>query len=116
MESVCVTGAGGYVASWVVQELLAKGYIVHGTVRDPDDEKKNGHLKTLEHAKERLRLFKADLLDYAGLCIAIHGCMGVIHVATPVPAGKVTNPQECLAGSALSNVNKGRVFTTLAYA
>ncbi|KAM0042418.1 putative cinnamoyl-CoA reductase [Helianthus debilis subsp. tardiflorus] len=93
MESVCVTGAGGYVASWVVQELLAKGYIVHGTVRDPDDEKKNGHLKTLEHAKERLRLFKADLLDYAGLCIAIHGCTGVIHVATPVPAGKVTNPQ-----------------------
>lgn len=32
---VCVTGAGGYVASWVVKLLLSKGYIVHGTVRDP---------------------------------------------------------------------------------
>ncbi|KAK9063965.1 hypothetical protein SSX86_017837 [Deinandra increscens subsp. villosa] len=93
MEIVCVTGAGGYVASWVVKELLAKGYVVHGTVRDLDDEKKNGHLKKLEHAKERLHLFKADLLDYAGLCIAIDGCMGVIHVATPVPAGKVKDPQ-----------------------
>ncbi|XP_034676959.1 cinnamoyl-CoA reductase 2-like isoform X4 [Vitis riparia] len=29
---VCVTGAGGYVASWVVKLLLSKGYIVHGTV------------------------------------------------------------------------------------
>ncbi|XP_034676957.1 cinnamoyl-CoA reductase 2-like isoform X2 [Vitis riparia] len=32
---VCVTGAGGYVASWVVKLLLSKGYIVHGTVREP---------------------------------------------------------------------------------
>ncbi|KAI3730291.1 hypothetical protein L1987_61460 [Smallanthus sonchifolius] len=93
MESVCVTGAGGYVASWVVKELLAKGYIVHGIVRDPDDEKKNGHLKKLEHANERLHLFKADLFDYVGLCTAIDGCTGVIHVAMPVPAGKVTSPQ-----------------------
>lgn len=93
MESVCVTGAGGYVASWVVKELLAKGYFVHGTVRDPDDEKKNGHLKKLEHAQERLHLFKADLLDFAGLCTAIVGCTGVVHVATPVPAGKVADAQ-----------------------
>ena len=35
MKSVCVTGAGGYVASWVVKLLLSKGYTVHGIVRDP---------------------------------------------------------------------------------
>ena len=34
---VCVTGAGGYVASWVVKLLLSKGYIVHGTVREPSN-------------------------------------------------------------------------------
>ncbi|XP_077215754.1 cinnamoyl-CoA reductase 2-like isoform X2 [Tasmannia lanceolata] len=33
---VCVTGAGGYVASWVVKLFLSEGYIVHGTVRDPE--------------------------------------------------------------------------------
>ncbi|GKD49284.1 cinnamoyl-CoA reductase 2-like protein [Tanacetum coccineum] len=93
MEIVCVTGAGGFVASWAVKELLAKGYVVHGTVRNPDDEKKNGHLKKLEHAKERLHLFKANLLDYENLCAAIHGCTGVIHVATPVPPGKVADAQ-----------------------
>lgn len=32
---VCVTGAGGYIASWLVKRLLSDGYKVHGTVRDP---------------------------------------------------------------------------------
>jgi len=36
MKTVCVTGAGGFVASWLVERLLAGGrYMVHGTVRDP---------------------------------------------------------------------------------
>ncbi|KAJ0025941.1 hypothetical protein Pint_09173 [Pistacia integerrima] len=64
-ERVCVTGAGGYVASWLVKFLLLKGYMVHGTVRDPSDEK-NAHLKKLENASENLQLFKTDLLDYEG--------------------------------------------------
>ena len=29
MDRVCVTGAGGYLASWVVKFLLAEGYLVH---------------------------------------------------------------------------------------
>lgn len=32
---VYVTGAGGYVASWLIKLLLCHGYQVHGTVRDP---------------------------------------------------------------------------------
>lgn len=34
-KSVCVTGAGGYVASWLIKLLLSNGYTVHGTVRNP---------------------------------------------------------------------------------
>jgi uncharacterized protein YbjT (DUF2867 family) len=35
-KSVCVTGAGGFVASWLVKLLLSKGhYAVRGTVRNP---------------------------------------------------------------------------------
>ncbi|MFS8006425.1 putative cinnamoyl-CoA reductase [Helianthus anomalus] len=93
MKRVCVTGAGGYIGSWVVKLLLSKGYVVHGTVRDPCDETKNGHLKKLENAEERLHLFKADLLDFESLCAAFAGCSGVLHVASPVPSGIVTNPQ-----------------------
>ncbi|XP_077215804.1 cinnamoyl-CoA reductase 2-like [Tasmannia lanceolata] len=81
---VCVTGAGGYVASWVVKLFLSEGYIVHGTVRDPDNAK-NAHLKKLDNAAENLQLFKAELLDYDSIYAAIAGCNGVIHVACPVP-------------------------------
>ncbi|KAK6795541.1 hypothetical protein RDI58_008995 [Solanum bulbocastanum] len=80
---VCVTGAGGFIASWLVKLLLEKGYTVRGTVRNPDDPK-NGHLKELEGAKERLILLRADLLDYQSLREAIYGCDGVFHTACPV--------------------------------
>ncbi|KAK2660981.1 hypothetical protein Ddye_007514 [Dipteronia dyeriana] len=83
-QRVCVTGAGGYLASWVVKSLLSEGYVVHGTVRDPSDNK-NAHLMKLEKASENLKLFKTDLLDYEVLCAAIDGCVGVFHIASPVP-------------------------------
>lgn len=82
-QVVCVTGAGGFIASWMVKLLLEKGYSVRGTVRNPDDPK-NSHLRELEGAKERLTLCKADLLDYQSLREAINGCDGVFHTASPV--------------------------------
>lgn len=32
---VCVTGASGFIASWIVKLLLQRGYTVRATVRDP---------------------------------------------------------------------------------
>lgn len=82
---MCVTGAGGFVASWLVERLLAGGrYMVHGTVRDPGDAK-NAHLAAMDGAADRLRLFRAELLDYGSVAAAIAGCDGVFHVASPVP-------------------------------
>ncbi|XP_058073380.1 cinnamoyl-CoA reductase 1-like isoform X2 [Magnolia sinica] len=98
---ICVTGAGGFLASWVVKLLLSKGYMVHGTVRDPADEK-NAHLKKLENSLENLQLFKANLLDYDSLCAAIAGCSGVLHVASPCPPGNVPNPEVDLIEPALT--------------
>uniref|UniRef100_A0A453L538 NAD(P)-binding domain-containing protein n=1 Tax=Aegilops tauschii subsp. strangulata TaxID=200361 RepID=A0A453L538_AEGTS len=82
-KTVCVTGAGGYIASWLVKLLLSRGYAVHGTVRHLGEEK-TGHLRRLENASESLRLFKADLLDYDAMAAAVVGCQGVFHVATPL--------------------------------
>jgi len=31
----CVTGATGYIGSWLVEALLQRGCTVHATVRDP---------------------------------------------------------------------------------
>ena len=45
---------------------------------------KNAHLMSLDVAAERLRLFKADLLDYGSVAAAIAGCDDVFHVACPV--------------------------------
>ncbi|CAB4278832.1 unnamed protein product [Prunus armeniaca] len=88
----CVTGAGGFVASWVVKLLLSKDCTVHGTVRDPSNDK-YAHLKKLHKASENLQLFKADLLDFESLRAGILGCDGVFHVASPVPFSTVPNPE-----------------------
>nr|CAD1825014.1 unnamed protein product [Ananas comosus var. bracteatus] len=83
-RTVCVTGAGGFIASWLVRLLLERGYTVKGTVRNPEDDPKNAHLKALDGAAERLVLCKADLLDYDALRSAVDGCEGVFHTASPV--------------------------------
>ncbi|KAI4971156.1 hypothetical protein ZWY2020_002070 [Hordeum vulgare] len=93
-NTVCVTGAGGFIASWLVKLLLSKGhYTVRGTVRDPGNAK-NAHLKALEGAGERLQLLSTDLLNYNSIASAVAGCDGVFHVASPVPSGRSTNPEE----------------------
>ncbi|KAH0450658.1 hypothetical protein IEQ34_021350 [Dendrobium chrysotoxum] len=100
LRRVCVTGAGGFIASWLVELLLAEGYKVHGTVRDPSNDK-NDHLTKLDKATENLQLFKADLLDYKTLETAISGCEGVFHVASPVILTGISNPEEELMRPAL---------------
>ncbi|CAL5063650.1 unnamed protein product [Urochloa decumbens] len=89
---VCVTGGGGFIASWLVKLLLSRGYAVHATVRDPGNPK-NAHLEELDRAPENLRLFKADVLDYDTLTHAVEGCEGVFHLATPVPGDEMVDPE-----------------------
>jgi uncharacterized protein YbjT (DUF2867 family) len=60
--TVGVTGASGFIASEIVSQLLARGYKVNGTVRDPEDADKVEHLKGFVNS-HNLRLFKADLTD-----------------------------------------------------
>lgn len=57
------------------------------------DNEKYSHLKKLEKAGDNLKLVKADLLDYGSLQSAIAGCVGVFHVASPVPSSSVPNPE-----------------------
>ncbi len=38
-KPVLVTGANGYVASWLVQRLLDEGLTVHAAVRDPNKKR-----------------------------------------------------------------------------
>ncbi|XP_062020296.1 bifunctional dihydroflavonol 4-reductase/flavanone 4-reductase-like [Rosa rugosa] len=83
-ESVCVTGASGFVGSWLVMRLLERGYTVRATVRDPANTKKVKHLLDLPKAATHLTLWKADLEEEGSFDEVIKGCTGVFHVATPM--------------------------------
>ncbi|XP_012065609.1 phenylacetaldehyde reductase isoform X1 [Jatropha curcas] len=97
---VGVTGASGYIASWLVKLLLQRGYRVKASVRDPNDPKKIEHLLALDGAKERLQLFKADLLDEGSFDPVVKGCECVFHTASPFYF-TVTDPQAQLIDPAL---------------
>ncbi|OIW05591.1 hypothetical protein TanjilG_23377 [Lupinus angustifolius] len=97
---VCVTGASGYIGSWIVKLLLQRGYTVRATVRDPSNPKKVDHLLQLEGAKERLQLFKADLLEQGSFDSVVQGCHAVFHTASPVTV-TAKDPQAELIDPAL---------------
>ncbi|EXB93325.1 hypothetical protein L484_015313 [Morus notabilis] len=97
---VCVTGASGYIASWLVKFLLQRGYTVKAFVRDLNDRKKTAHLTSLDGAKERLQLFKADLLEEGAFDSAVEGSEGVFHTASPF-SNDVKDPQAELLDPAI---------------
>ncbi|KAM1406099.1 hypothetical protein ACFXTH_000801 [Malus domestica] len=81
---VCVIGGAGYIGSWLVKQLLEKGYTVHATLRNLDDMSKVSLLKSLPDADARLVLFEADIYNPIEFEHAIEGCEFVFHVATPL--------------------------------
>ena len=82
---VLVTGASGFAATHIVQQLQEEGYRVRGTVRSVMNEVKIKPLKDLcPMAQHPLELVEADLNDNAGWEKAVAGCKFVIHVGSPV--------------------------------
>ncbi|KAF8675933.1 hypothetical protein HU200_047432 [Digitaria exilis] len=81
---VVVTGASGFLGSWLVMKLLQAGYTVRATVRDPENVVKTKPLLDLPGAAERLSIWKADLAEEGSFDDAIRGCTGVFHIATPM--------------------------------
>ncbi|XP_024029195.1 tetraketide alpha-pyrone reductase 1-like, partial [Morus notabilis] len=59
---------------------------------DTDDPKKTEHLVSLEGAKERLHLYKANLLEEGSFDSVVDGCECVFHTASPVNLSP-TDPQ-----------------------
>jgi len=95
---VCVTGASGFVASWLVRELLERGLTVRGTVRRVSSAP---HLQSLPGAAERLELVEADLLAPASFDAAVQGCGTVFHTASPYVI-QVDDPQRDLIHPAVN--------------
>ena len=100
-QTVLVTGASGYVAGRLIENLLAKGHTVHATVRNPHDRNAVGHLLTLnDGVTSRLKLFAADLLKDGSFDEAMKDCELVFHTASPF-FNKVKDPQRDLVDPAV---------------
>lgn len=96
-KPVCVTGASGYIASWIVKYLLEEGFTVHATVRDSSKAASVAHLwQAAEDARGILKLFNADLLKPGSFKAAIDGCELVIHTASPFVIKGFNDPQAAL--------------------
>ena len=101
-----MTGANGYIAGWIVELLLKDGFVVHGTVRDPN-ARKNQFLKDVaakHKAGDRLKLFKADLQEKGSFHAAVKGCDVVIHTAAVVVLTYKTDPFKEMINPTLDGV------------
>ena len=78
---VAVTGASGYVGSWIVRELVEHGYTVRSCVRDPGNSEKVDHLLAMNNLglPGSNRLFAADLFRRSSYDAAFDGCCAVMH-------------------------------------
>jgi dihydroflavonol-4-reductase len=99
-KPIAVTGASGFIASHIVQQLLAAGYRVRGTVRDASKTSDTSHLTGLAGASERLDLVSANLLDASAFDAVVKGCEYVLHTASPY-AIDVKDPQKDLVDPAV---------------
>lgn len=87
-KKVIITGISGFLGSHVCNLFLNHGdFIVRGTVRDKNSEKKVLPLKkAFGELFNRIELVEADLLDGDSIDRAIEGCDYVVHTASPFPA------------------------------
>jgi len=93
-KTAMITGATGYVASWIVKKLLEEGFTVHAPVRDPENPDKLKYLNALaDQAPGTMHYFKADLLEEGSYDEAMQGCDVVFHTASPFVMA-VNDPQK----------------------
>ena len=93
-DTVLVSGGSGYIAGFLIRQLVAEGWMVHTTVRSL--AKEPGVRKLLAVDDSRLRFFAADLNADAGWAEAMAGCSHVAHVASPLPAGVPKDANELI--------------------
>ena len=101
-KPVLVTGGTGYLASWIVKQLLDQGFEVRTTVRNLAQKDKFAHLTELAvKSKGILQFFEADLLKKGSFAEAMTGCELVIHTASPFKISGIKNAQKELVEPAL---------------
>jgi nucleoside-diphosphate-sugar epimerase len=113
MKTVLVTGATGYIASWIVKLLLEEGHTVHAAVRNKENKEKTKHLDEIaSKSKGELKYFESDLLNEGSYTKAMKDCEIVFHTASPFimdsknPQTEVIDPAVKGTRNVLSSVNE----------
>ena len=96
---VAVTGASGYIGSWIVRDCAEQGYEVRACVRDASAPEKTDHLLALNDAGLRgaVTLAEGDLFQPGSYDDAFAGCSAVLHAGAAVGYNRET-PQQVYDG------------------
>ena len=92
--TVLVTGGSGYIAGFLIRQLVGEGWTVHTTIRDLSRESEVRARLSVDN--DRLYFFAADLTSDAGWAEAMAGCSHVAHVASPFPPTAVKHADELI--------------------
>lgn len=93
-HQVLVSGGSGYIAGFLIRQLIADGWMVHTTIRNLSREQAVRDVLSVDNA--RLKFFAADLTDDKGWAEAMTGCSHVAHVASPLPSNAVKDAEELI--------------------
>lgn len=93
-DQVLVSGGSGYIAGFLIRQLVAEGWTVHTTVRSLAKEDAVRQLLAVDDSK--LKFFAADLSSDAGWAEAMAGCSHVAHLASPLPSGVPKSADELI--------------------
>lgn len=104
ISTVLVTGANGYVAAWVLNDLLEAGYSVKATVRT--ESAARIVFKTHSKFADKLStLVVSDITAPGAFDGAAHGVEAVIHVASPFSTNVSDFESELLLPAILGTTN-----------
>jgi dihydroflavonol-4-reductase len=94
-KTVLVTGGSGYIAGFVIAQLLGEGYNVRATVRALGREPQvRDMLAKIAPDMSKLSFYAADLTSDVGWADAMAGVDYVQHIASPISATLPKNDDE----------------------
>lgn len=91
---VFVSGGSGYIAGFLIRQLIAEGWQVNTTIRNLAREADVRGWLNVDNSK--LTFFAADLMSDVGWAEAMAGCTHVAHVASPIPANAPKHEDELI--------------------
>ncbi len=97
-KTILVTGISGFIGMQCARDLLDHGYQVRGTLRSAKKANpvRDALVGAVPGSSSQLSFIEANLTDDKGWDEAVQGCDGILHVASPFPAGEPKNENDLI--------------------